>query len=116
MRTLTLSASVNATLVGGAATAQLGPSYAGEVWLPTVASVHANETTITNEAQCKIYSGALVGLGTYLDGTLSGSTGDSTDRVTGQVLQPGQYIFAVWSGGDSGSTVTLNIQGTRQVP
>jgi hypothetical protein len=115
MRTLTLSATVNIALNGsGNGTVQAGPVSPGEVWYPAVVSVSV--ATNTNEAQCKIYSGAIVAPFTFIDGTVDGSTGDSTDRVTGKVLRPGQYIFAQWTGGDAGSTATLNISGTRQVP
>jgi hypothetical protein len=115
MRTLTLSATAEVTLSGtGGGTAQAGPSHAGEVWYPATVSVSVS--TNTSEAECKIYCGALAVPFSYVDGTLSGSTGDSTTNVTGQVLYPGSYVFAVWTGGDSGSVATVNVQGTRQVP
>jgi hypothetical protein len=117
MRTLSLSATASAVLNGsGAATAQVGPSSQGEVWYPAVVSVSAAEAAVTDEAQCKIYAGPLPIPPYYVDGTLSGSTGDSTGRAGGQTLYPGQWIFAAWSGGDPGATVTLNLSGTRVVP
>jgi hypothetical protein len=117
MRTLTLSATANATLNGsGTATVQVGPPHAGEIWYPETASVGAQETTITSEAQCKVYVGAAASQPNYVDGTLSGSTGDSTQNVAGKVVQVGSYIWAVWTGGDPGAQVTLNVAGTRQVP
>lgn len=116
MRTLTLSATASVTLSGGAGTAQVGPTFPGESWLPVTASVGAQETTITDEAQCKVYVGPSATQPYYVDGTLSGSTGDSTTNVTGKVVYPGSYIWAVWSGGDNGAQVTLNVAGTRVVP
>lgn len=116
MRTLILSVTAKVTLIGGAGTAFCGPSLARETWYPTVVSVSTQETTVTNEASCKIYCGDQVIQSNFVDGTLSGSTGDSTDRVTGQVITEGSNVWAVWAGGDSGAVATLNVQGTKQVP
>ena len=117
MRTLTLTRSGNAVLNGsGAAQVQLGPAVPGETWLPATAAVGANEATVTAEAQCKIYAGPLPTQQYFVDGTLSGSTGDSTDRVAGKVLFPGQYVWAAWTGGDPGASVYLNVAGIRQMP
>lgn len=119
MRTLPLSASANVTLNGsGNGTAQAGPKYAGETWYPATVSVSTEQApgTITNEAECRVYCGALAIQPNYVDGSLSGSTGDSTTNVTGQTIRQGSYVQAVWSGGDPGAVAVLNIQGTRNVP
>ena len=97
----------------GNGTAQLGPSHPGETW--TVSTVSVSCATDINEAQCKIYAGPSATQANYVDGTLSGSTGDSTNNVT-QLLFPGEYVFAAWTGGDAGTTAIMNIQGTRTVP
>jgi hypothetical protein len=116
-RTIPLIQSASVTLNSeGTGTAQIGPSNPGEVWQPSVVSVSTDETTITNEAQCKVYCGSSAIQSCYVDGTLSGSTGDSTGNVSGQILYPGQYVIAVWTGGDSGVLATMNVQGQRQVP
>lgn len=119
MRTLTLSATASVKLdANGNGTAQIGPSHTREVWRPTLVSVNANEAagTITDEASCKVYCGSVIASFSYVDGTLSGSTGDSTASVAGQALYPGQYVSAVWAGGDPGAQVSMNITGTRTVP
>jgi len=100
----------------GSGTAQLGPVSPGEVWYPQVVSVGTDQAEITNEAQCKIYVGDQAIQPNYVDGTLSGSTGDSTSNAGGQVVHPGEWIWAEWTGGDAGATAFLNIQGTRTVP
>lgn len=116
-RTLSLTATARTVLDGsGNGTAQAGPVSPGETWYPGVVSVSTQETAVTSEAQAKIYCGPLAATPYYVDGTLSGSTGDSTSNVAGQVLQPGRYIWAVWAGGDPGATAVMNIQGTRTVP
>jgi hypothetical protein len=97
----------------GDGTAQLGPSAPGVVW--TVALVSVSVATNTNEAECKVYIGPSASAATFVDGTLSGSTGDSTDRAT-MPIYPGMYLFAVWTGGDAGQLATVNVMGTQQVP
>lgn len=117
MRILSLSASVSTTLdANGNGTAQGGPTLPGTAWLPTIASVSTNEETVTNEAECKIYAGSYAGNGTFVDGTLSGSTGDSTQNIAGKTIYPGQYVWAVWTNGDPGVQAFLNVTGTRRVP
>ncbi|HUY45614.1 MAG TPA: hypothetical protein VMV92_07790, partial [Streptosporangiaceae bacterium] len=71
----------------------------------------------TAEASCKIYIGPAAIDQWYVDGTLSGSTGDSTDRVAGrQVDTHGNALWAVWSGGDAGAVATMTVAGTEQRP
>jgi hypothetical protein len=97
----------------GNGTAKVGPTGAREVWSPAVASVSA--ATNVNEASCKIYVGDQPTPANFTDGTLSGSTGDSTDRVAGSQVPLGWYVWAVWAGGDAGSVATLNVTGTKTI-
>ena len=99
----------------GNGTAKVGPVNAREVWSPAIASVRTNQAAVTNEASCKIYIGPDTSPPNFVDGTLSGSTGDSTDSVAGQQVRCGQYVFAVWAGGDPGAQAFLNVTGTSQV-
>lgn len=114
--TMTLSQSGVVTLNGaGAGTAQIGPRNGRETWAPAVASVKTNQApgSVVNEAQCRIYAGPDTSDTNYVDGTLSGSTGDSTANIAGQVITCGEYVFAVWTGGDAGAQGRLNVSGTR---
>lgn len=97
----------------GNGTARLGPAGARETWFPAVASVSV--ATNAKEAQCKIYVGDSPVPAHFIDGTLSGSTGDATGRVAGSTIKLGWFIWAVWSGGDPGAVATLNVTGTREV-
>lgn len=97
----------------GGGTVKLGPIGPREVWSPAVASVSV--ATNVKEAQCRIYVGDQPIPANFIDGTLSGSTGDSTDRVSGSQIKLGSFIWAVWSGGDAGSVATLNITGAREI-
>jgi len=106
--------SVTVALNGsGGGTVKIGPVGAAEVWQAEVASISVS--TATAEAQCRIYVGDQPTANNFVDGTLSGSTGDSTDRVSARPIRLGDYIWAVWSGGDPGSVATLNVTGTRGI-
>jgi hypothetical protein len=113
-RTISLNAVASCTLNSeGNGTAQIGPKGTNEVWTVAVASVSASSNA--SEATCRIYAGNYLGQPTFVDGTTWGSTGDSTSNFSAQVY-PGQYVYAQWTGGDSGATATLVCTGTRRVP
>lgn len=112
MRTLPLNAFAATTLSGGAGTASIGPTAQGEVWQNFTVSVHC--ATNVSEALCRVYVGGDSSPAYFCDGTTWGSTGDSTDNVPAS-LAVGSQVFAVWSGGDAGTTAYLTVTGTRQV-
>jgi hypothetical protein len=101
----------------GAGTAQLGPRNQRESWSPAVIAVKTNQApaAIVNEAACKIYVGADASDPNFVDGTLSGSTGDSTGNASGKTVRCGQYVFAVWTGGDAGAQGRVNVTGAKQL-
>lgn len=116
MATVPLNQSAVVKLNGaGNGTAQAGPTGMRERWQPSVVSVKVNEATVTSEAQCRIYAGPDVSPPNFVDGTLSGSTGDSSGNVDGQVINPGEYVFAVWTGGDAGAQGYMTVTGTKTV-
>lgn len=105
---VTLDASGNATL-------KMIP-YAGSLtWILATVSVKASSNT--NEATCRIYIGPAATDEWFVDGTFSGSTGDSTGRVAGrQVDTHGHALWAVWEGGDAGADATMTVAGTETRP
>jgi hypothetical protein len=105
--TVVLNASGNGTV-------KLGPLSARSVWHPEIVHVSANVNAV-NESQCRIYSGDLPIASNYRDGTVSGSAGDSSDRVNSSIVKCGQYIYAVWTAGDAGAVATLNVTGTKDI-
>jgi hypothetical protein len=112
MRTLPLTAKAYATLdSNGDGTASTGPVSPGEVW--SGLTVGVSVATNTHEAQCLVYAGAAPTPGYFGDGTLFGSTGNSTQNVG--TVRVGGNVFAVWTGGDPGARATMVITGTRQV-
>lgn len=115
---VTLNQSAVVTLNGaGAGTAQLGPIGQRESWTPAVVSVKTSQApgAIVNEAQCKIYAGPDTSDSNFVDGTLSGSTGDSTGNIAGQSVMCGEYVWAVWTGGDAGAQGRVIVSGTKQL-
>lgn len=115
MATANLNESVSVTLdADGNGTASVGPLSALESWHPQ--NVHVSVSTDDNEAVCKIYVGDNAGTDrTFRDGTFSGSSGDSSDRVNADTVQVGHKVWAVWTGGDAGAIATLNVTGTKVI-
>jgi hypothetical protein len=101
---------------GGTGTAQLGPVSPGEIWAPAQVSVSCSAAVTTGTCQCIIYAGDVPSQAGFVDGTFSGDTGDTTDAISGRELSPGQYVYAVWSGGVPGATASLVVSGTRTAP
>ena len=97
----------------GTGTISVGPLTARETWQPQIASVSV--ATNVKEAACKIYVGPSRAAAYFLDGTLSGSTGDSTDRVSAAPCPHGYWVWAVWAGGDAGAVATLRVTGTKEL-
>lgn len=98
----------------GNGTVKLGPLSAQERWYPTVTSVSVS--TATNEAVAKTYSGDAVRQQNFVDGTFSGSTGDASDRITGQEITYGNWVWNVWTGGDANAVATLVVTGEKEIP
>lgn len=98
----------------GAGTAKVGPLSAREVWHPDNASVSANANP-TNEAACSVYVGNDASASTFRDACQDGSTGDATGRVSADTVRCGQYVWAVWTGGDANVQAVLTVTGTKDI-
>lgn len=97
----------------GNGTAKVGPLSAREKWTPALIAVAA--TSNTKEATCKIYAGAAPQQPYFIDATYAGSSGDSTGRGAAKTVEVGQYVWAVWTGGDAGATATVTVNGTKEI-
>lgn len=116
MRTLTFTRSAVITLDGtGGGIAELGPTLPGEVWQPSSAAISMTGNAPAGVATCLLYAGNGVSASTLVDSTYQ-VTGAASSMLSGQVLYPGQQVFAVWSGGNPGAIATLTVTGTRTVP
>lgn len=100
------------TLVGGNGTAKIGPISAREVWYPETVSVNVNQNP-TNEATCQVFTGD-ANTRRLRDNTFTGSSGDSTSNVGG-AIRCGEFVWAVWTGGDSGQVATVTVVGEKEV-
>lgn len=88
----------------GQGVASIGP--AGVDWLIKTTTVSA--TTQVLQSQANTYHGG-VSPANLVDGTLSGSSGDTSDTVI--LLQPGEQLFCQWTGGDAGASAFLRVAG-----
>ncbi|MGH3283223.1 MAG: hypothetical protein ACRDPD_00805 [Streptosporangiaceae bacterium] len=111
-----MNESASVTLDGsGNGILKMVPYGGGLAWLPSVVSVKASSDAA--EASCRIYIGPAATDQWFVDGTLSGSTGDSTDAVSGrQVDTHGSTLWAVWESGDAGAEATMTVSGTETRP
>jgi hypothetical protein len=115
MTEVPLSDFAQITLDGsGNGTVQLGPRAHGQTWKPTVASIKMSGSTPAGSATCFVYAGGAATDSNFIDSTYDVQN-DSTDRVSGQALTLGQYVYAVWTGGNPGATATLTVNGTKVI-
>lgn len=113
MATGALSVTVAVQLDGsGNGTASAGPQSAREVWHVTSVAVSVNITTA--EATCAVYAGDAAQPRNLKGTTFTGSSGDATGMVTGDV-KVGQKVFAVWTGGTPLAMATMLITGTKSI-
>jgi hypothetical protein len=103
--TVTLNGSGNGTAV-------LGPQRVREHW--QVNGVGVSVATAVNQAKCSIYIGTSPTANNFLGQTATGSSGD-TCGAAGMDIQPGQSVFAVWTGGDAGQIATMAVFGTYSI-
>jgi hypothetical protein len=113
-RQVLLNQNASVTLDGsGNGTAKIGPASARETWYPQNVHVSANANPI-NEAGCNMFVGDNTTTpSNFRDNSISGSTGDSSDRVNADVIKIGHYVFAVWTNGDAGAIATVTVTGTK---
>jgi hypothetical protein len=100
----------------GNATAQLGPLSGREVWYPTTVSVSAGQAVVGPlDAHCNVYVGNIApSADQFRDASRTGSSGDSSGNVVG-TIRSGQYIWAVWTGGNPGQNAYLRVVGEKDV-
>lgn len=113
MKTITggLNESFQTTLNGsGNGTLTIGPQYTYQTWVPTLISVSLSSNV--KEPVLKYYRGRSIG--SILGGTYTPSN-DQSD-VSGQILNPGETFFFVWTGGDAGATAFVTLNGDIQIP
>lgn len=97
----------------GNGTVKIGPLSARETWYPD--NVHISVSTSVLESQCSIFVGRDTTQSSFRDESVLGSTGDSSGAISADELTVGDYIWAVWTGGDANAQAVLTVTGTRNV-
>jgi hypothetical protein len=116
MTSYPLNTSANVTLDNnGNGVAKAGPQAGvrGVLWHLTNVAVLTSTAVLA--PVCQIFVGGQPTPDNFVDSTYTGNQ-DSTDRANGYTIQNGQYVFAVWTGGDAGAVATLSIYGTYESP
>jgi hypothetical protein len=85
------------------------PPPSGVMWRVDLATVSILVPVLI--PQGFVYLGNSSGPLQLVDSTTFGSSA-STAKIKGTQLYPGQYVWAVWSGGDAGATATLQLFAT----
>ena len=93
----------------GYGTVRLAPT--GEKW--EVTHVHVECSSRISESECRWYLGQ-ISPSTIIDGTYSGSTGDTSDTIA--YLEDGQAMHFEWKGGDAGAIATVSVSGWKSPP
>lgn len=116
MQTAPLAENDSVTLDGsGNGTLQMKPWGGAVTWQPQLVSVKASSNVL--EASAKVYIGPSATDPYFVDGTLSGSTGDSTGKVAAFTVDThGNTLWVVWAGGDAGALATAQVSGTLTAP
>ena len=83
---------------------------AGTRWDLQLAAV--STTSAVNFAQAFLYLGSANGPVTLIDSTYDGNSA-SSDQVKGTPIYHGQYLWAKFTGGDSGAIATLQAYGQQ---
>jgi hypothetical protein len=96
----------------GTATLQAGPQGIGARWALDQAGI-ATSVGAGDTATCAVYAGPQA-TAPYLVAQSYTGGGDAIG-LAGYTLQPGEFVFAVWSGASPGSAAQLKVAGTKTV-
>lgn len=107
MRTLPLRISDQVTL-DGSGNGQVEMTCDVTSWKLNMAGVRVDPRPVILEPECTIYIN-----GQFVGGSLSASM--DADTTFNQLLQQGEKIQAVWTGGDPGKTAILSLTGFKTV-
>lgn len=94
----------------GTATVGVGPQGYGTRWYPNQVSI-ATQTGANDTSTCQFYLNAIPG---GILGTSYAGGGDQPGFALPE-MQPGDLLYAVWSGGHAGDWCQITITGTMDV-
>lgn len=97
---------------------KMRPDGSREYWNPELISERVSSAVVppANEAQFTLYCGPKVDDPYLVDATYSGSSGNSSAKISGYVIgrHADPYIIGQWLNGDPGATATMRVQGTKE--
>lgn len=99
-----------AVITAGAATVKVGPSGFGVRWYP-VQAIISTTTGVADASTCQFFKG-VISASSQIGGQSYAGGGD-TIGLAGMELQPGEFVYAVWSGGNNGDVATLRVIGAK---
>ena len=98
----------------GSATVTVGPHGLGTRWYPKKGDI--NTTSGPNDAStCQVFIGPAASAMDTLGAGQSYAGGGDTFGLSGEMLQPGEFVTAVWTGGNPGDVATLRVTGSQIV-
>lgn len=97
---------------GGGVTLQAGPAGIGARWSLDQAGI-GTSLGAADASTCAVYAGPQA-IAPYLVSQSYAAGGDAIG-LAGISLQPGEFVFAVWSGGSPGTVAALKVSGTKSV-
>jgi hypothetical protein len=95
----------------GTSTVTVGPSGYGTRWYPNQVNI-ATQTGAADASTCTFYLN-VVGSGGFLGQSYAGG-GDQVGLALPE-MQPGDLLYAVWSGGHSGDWTQVTVIGNQDV-
>lgn len=101
-----------AVLASGSVTLQAGPQGIGASWALDQAGI-STSLGAADSATCAVYAGPQASAPYLVSQSYAGG-GDAVG-LAGVTLQPGEFVFAVWSGGTPGTTAALKVSGVKTV-
>jgi hypothetical protein len=93
----------------GRAQISVGPSALGTVWYPAQVTI-STTSGVNDGSTCNIYLGPAGVPVTLVATVFPGGTG--TVAVAVPSMTPGQYLIAIWTGGNPGDVASVNVIGT----
>jgi hypothetical protein len=96
----------------GVAKLSLGPSGLGNVWRPSYCQI-ATTSGASDTSTCSLYIGPLP-IGPLVGGQSYAGGGDSIG-LPSVTMQPGDFVWAIWTGGKTGDIASLVVYGDQTV-
>jgi hypothetical protein len=107
--TLKAGPAAGGALPAGQAVVTVGPQGLGNIWYPAQVTV-STTSGVNDQSVCNVYLGSQ-GVPVTLMATLP-SGGAGTAGLAIPSMAPGQYLIAVWTGGNPGDVAAVNVTGT----